>query len=209
MKRIISLFILCGIVLLGVCGCDDKKLTNETNKNIDTKEDLNIKENDTDIKDNDTKEDTNLDNKEETKPTISSNNSTTSDEKQETTTKQENITNNEDTIINNSGNKEESIIGTWIYNNGTHVYIFEDSKLIIISTSMNSIKENNYRIEENRIIINETNNTEYEIKGDTLYLGTFVLKKADSNYVYPSIYYNYDTFYGTWKLESEIKTITL
>lgn len=129
MKRIINLFILCGIVLLGVCGCSNNKITNdkEINKNEEVKEDIDIKENETDTKDNDTNEDVNLDSKEDTKPTISNNNSnntsTTNDEKQEITVKQENTTNKEDTkqenidynVVNNSFKREYMATESEIY----------------------------------------------------------------------------------------------
>lgn len=43
MKKKLSLFLLCEIVLLIACGCGNNKITNEVNKNTDVKEDIDIK----------------------------------------------------------------------------------------------------------------------------------------------------------------------
>lgn len=114
MKKKFSLIFLCGIILLGVCGCGDntdtkKNSSNETKENIEVKEDIDSNENETDTKDNNTNENDNINNKEQTKKeenkqntaNNNSNNNTNEDidnEKDKNNTKNDNT--NEDVNIN-------------------------------------------------------------------------------------------------------------
>lgn len=107
----------------------------------------------------------------------------------------------------NKNNKEESIIGAW-YNN-EYVYVFAENEMTSMTIRYNSIKKYNYKLEENRIIINNSNTLEFEIKDNTLYLGNAYLKKSNKDSDYPNIYRYHDVFNGKWKLDTSNKQITL
>ncbi len=191
--------------LLIVCGCDKKqKLDTENNKEKnEIKEEIKVDE-----------ETENIGDKEEIEEEQIDSSSSNSNKKEEQTVQKENETpNKDDSIKEETNTKEEvvtpSLIGTWLYNNGDYVYIFENEKLIEIKTKTNTIKEHSYTIDGDKIIIDEKTVQNFEVKGDKLYLGYTVSTKAPSNYKYPSIYGNLDIFYGTWKLETPDKVITL
>ena len=170
MKKKISLFMLCGVILLGLCGCGNNEITNknETNKKLDVKEDIDIKEND-----NDTNEDVNLDNKKEIKPTISNNTSTTNNKKQETTNNDKNEeTHNKEEINNNITNNNS--------NNNTNEETHnkeESNNNIINNNSNNNTNEETHKDTDNKppkptqeeITITSSNLFEYfEIKREDI-----------------------------------------
>lgn len=198
--------IICFLFLLLICGCSkNKTIESEKDSQKDSiKEEIKVEE-----------ETENIEDKEEIEEVIkeeqidtSSNDTNKKEEQKENETSKE-----DDTVKEEADTKEEvvtpSIIGTWLYNNGDYVYIFEDSKIIIIKTKMNNIKEHTYKVDGDKIVIDENTVQTFEVKGDKLYLGYTVLTKAPSDYKYPSIYGNLDIFYGTWKLETPDKVITL
>ena len=200
-----SSIIICYLILLLVCGCD-KKENFETEKKPqkeEVKEEVKIDDDkkEQEIEDNGVIEKESIhkpvssNKKEEVKKDEKKTDKTTSNHQKEETLKEE--------------IKAPSIVGTWIYNNGDYVYIFENDKLIEIKTKTNTIKEHSYTIDGNKIIIDGKTVRDFEIKGDKLYLGYTVLTKAPNNYKYPSIYGNLDIFYGTWKLETSDKLIML
>ncbi len=103
--------------------------------------------------------------------------------------------------------EEESIIGAWY--NSEYVYVFTENEMTSMTIRYNSIKKYEYKLEENRIIINDSNTVEFEIKDNTLYLGNAYLKKSNKESDYPNIYRYYESFNGKWKLETSNKQITL
>lgn len=105
--------------------------------------------------------------------------------------------------------QEKSIIGIWVEDNNPDALVFTENKMIKIRTGVNNISSYDYKIEENHLILDETKYIEYDINGDILYLNGSILKKQNENYKLPSIYYNHDAFFGTWKLESDTKLIKL
>jgi len=112
-----------------------------------------------------------------------------------------------DNYKENEKNEKGSIIGAW-YNN-EKVYVFTENELTIMTVTYNSTKKYKYRIDDDRIIINNTNATEFEIKDNTLYLGNVYLKKSNNKEDYPNIYHYHDAFNGNWKLETAKNEITL
>lgn len=217
---IITIFLLKEII--------QKRLDDNNKQNNNIVEDTNKKDETNDIFEDNKKEDTldnntteekneeetknnNEENKQPTNQKPNSNNSNTTDKKEND---QNNSTPDKEEKPNNTPPKEEiskekQIIGIWKEVNNPDALVVTENEILEIRTEINRINTYKYKIDEEYIILNEIKYIEFDIKDNTLYLNGSILKKQDNNYKLPNIYYNHNALYGTWKLESNTKTILL